>query len=86
MFYKTNWNYRFTKELINWSVNHPGYEVITSSIRNKTYSNDEIDSLIKLKLLGYTNKDVGELLNRSYWSVVYKRSEIRKESIELTAT
>jgi len=86
MFYKTNWNYRFTKELMNWSVKHPGYEVITSSSeRNKTYSSDEIDLLIKLKLLGYSDKDVGELLNRSYWSVVYKWSEIRKESIELTA-
>jgi len=86
MFYKTNWNYRFTKELMNWTAKYPGYQVITSSSkRNKNYSNDEIDLLIKLKLIGYSDKDVGDLLNRSCWSVVYKWSEIRKESIELIA-
>lgn len=84
MFYKTNWNYRFTREAIKYSAKYPGYEVITSSSeRNKTYSEDEIELLIKLKLIGYADKDVAGLLNRSYCSVVYKWSEIRKKSIEL---
>ncbi|WP_342512992.1 DNA endonuclease [Sporosarcina sp. FSL K6-1522] len=84
MFYKSNWNYRFTKELIRYSEKYPEYEVLTSSSeRSKSYSEKEIELLIKLKLIGYTDKDIGELLNRSYWSVVYKWSEIRKESFEL---
>ena len=84
--YKTNWNYRFTKELIKYLAKYPEYEVVTSSSeRSKAYSDNEIELLIKLKLIGYTDKDVGELLNRSYWSIVYKWAEIRKESIELIA-
>lgn len=86
MYYKTNWNYRFTIELMKWSAKFPGYKVITSSSeRSKAYSDDEIGLLIKLKLLGYSDKDVGELLNRSYWSVVYKWREIRMKSVELIA-
>lgn len=86
MFYKTNWNYRFTKEVIKYASKYPKYEVITSSgERSKAYSDDEIELLIKLKLIRYTDKDVAELLNRSYWSVVYKWKEIRKESVELIA-
>lgn len=86
MFYKTNWNYRFTKEVMKYASKYPEYEVITSSTeRSKAYSDDEIELLIKLKLFGYTDKDVAELLNRSYWSVVYKWKEIRKESVELIA-
>lgn len=86
MFYKTNCNYRFTKELIKYSAKHPKYEVITSSSeRIKAYSEGEIELLFKLKLIGYANNDVSELLQRSDWSVVYKWSEIRKESIELIA-
>ena len=86
MFYKTNWNYRFTKELIKYSSKYPDYEVITSSSeRSKAYSDDEIELLIKLKLIGYKDKDVAELLKRSYWSVVYKWKVIREESIELSS-
>lgn len=84
MFYKTNWNYRFTQEVIKYAKMHPDYQVITSSSeRSKAYSEDEIDSIIKLILIGYTDKEVAELLNRSYWSVVYKWREIRKESARL---
>lgn len=86
MFYKTNWNYRFTQELIKHSAKYPEYEVITSSSeRSKAYSGDENELHIKLKLIGHTDKDVAQLLNRSYWSVVYKWPEIRKESLELIA-
>lgn len=84
MFYKTNWNYRFTQELMKWLTKYPGYGVITSSSeRSKAYSDDEVELLIKLKLLGYSDKAVGELLNRSYWSVVYKWREIKNGSITL---
>ena len=81
MFYKTNWNYRFTKELMKRSTINPGYQVITSSsARQKAYSNDEIELLIILKSLRFTDKDISSILNRSYWSVVYKWSNIQKQS------
>lgn len=84
MFYKTNWNYRFTQEAMKYASQYPQYEIITSSSeRSKAYSEDEIELLIKLKLIGYTDKEIGEFLNRSYWSVGYKWHEIRKESIRL---
>lgn len=82
MFYKTNWNYRFTKELIKWNEKYPDYKVITSSSeRSKAYSEDEIELLVILKSLGYTDKYISSILNRSYWSVVYKWSHIQKACI-----
>lgn len=79
MFYKTNWNYRFTKEFIKWKTEYPDYEIITSSsTRCKAYSDDEIELLITLKSLGYTDKVISEILNRSYWSIVYKWSDLQK--------
>lgn len=81
MFYKTNWNYRFTKELIKWKEKYPDYKVITSpSERSKAYSEDEIELLVILKYLCYTDKNISSILNRSYWSVVYKWKEIYKRS------
>ena len=87
MFYKTNWNYRFTKELMKWSIKYPGYQVITSSsARSKNFSEDEINLLITLKLIGYSDKVIREIINRSYWSVVYKWRDVRMESIGLIAS
>lgn len=84
MYYKTNWEYRFNEEVTKWKAKHPDYDVITSSSdRTKTYSDDEIGLLINLKLVGYTDKIIADILQRSYWSVVYKWSEINKESKDL---
>ena len=56
-----------------WTNKYIGYEVITSSSdRSKIYSENEIELLIKLKLIGYTDKYIAEVLQRSYWFVVYK--------------
>lgn len=86
MFYKTNWNYRFTKELMKWSIRYPGYQVITSSSeRSKNFSEDEINLLVKLKLIGNSDKFIGKMINRSHWSVVYKWRDVRLESIGLIA-
>jgi len=69
---------------MKWLSKYPGYEVITSSTeRGKAYSDNEFELLIKLKLLGYTDKFIGELLNRIYWSVVYKWKEIKQGAISL---
>jgi hypothetical protein len=50
----------------------------SSSNRIKNYSNEEIKILIKQKKAGYTDKHIAEQLGRSYWSIVYKLSELRK--------
>jgi hypothetical protein len=50
----------------------------SSSNRFKNYSNEEIKKLIKHKKAGYTDKHIAEQLGRSYWSIVYKLSELRK--------
>ncbi|WP_419961338.1 DNA endonuclease [Psychrobacillus sp. BM2] len=79
MFYKTNWNYRFTKEFIKWKTKYPFYHIITSSsTRSKAYSDDEIELLIILKSLRFTDKVISDILHRSYWSVVYKWSDLQK--------
>ncbi|WP_170232615.1 DNA endonuclease [Sporosarcina luteola] len=84
MYYKTNWSYRFNLEVTKWTAKYPDYEVITSSSdRTRAYSNDEISLLINLKLIGYTDKEIANILRRSYWSVVYKWREINKGSITL---
>ncbi|WP_252502387.1 DNA endonuclease [Sporosarcina sp. Marseille-Q4943] len=84
MYYKTNWDFRFNKEMNEWAAKFPDYDVIASSNdRSKTYSEEDIELLIRLKLIGYRDKDIAELLQRSYWSVVYKWREINKESVEV---
>ncbi|TAA72234.1 DNA endonuclease [Planococcus salinarum] len=79
MFYKTNWNYRFEKEVQRYKESDPDYEVIASSSeRSKNYSDVECNLIILMKTQGYTNRQIAEKLGRSYWSVVYKWREIRE--------
>jgi|GEM_PF-475601 len=54
---------------------------ISSSDRKKMYSNEEINKITKMKNAGYTDQQIANLLGRSYWSVVYKISELRKEGL-----
>ncbi|EIJ83666.1 hypothetical protein MGA3_00140 [Bacillus methanolicus MGA3] len=35
--------------------------------------------MIYLKQNGYTDKEIAKRLNRTYWSVVYKLRELRKD-------
>ncbi|WP_341202112.1 DNA endonuclease [Planomicrobium okeanokoites] len=79
MFYKTNWNYRFEKEIQRYKESDPGYQVrASSSERSKNYSDVECNLIILMKTQGYTNRQIAEKLGRSYWSVVYKWREIRE--------
>lgn len=79
MFYKTNWNYRFEKEIQRYKESHPEYEVIASSSeRSKNYSDAECDLILLMKSQGYKDREIAEKLGRSYWSVVYKWREIRE--------
>lgn len=54
---------------------------MSSSTRKKLYSANEIETLIKLKKSGFTDKAIANQLNRTYWSIVYKISELRKEGV-----
>lgn len=79
MFYKTNWEYRFEKEVQRYKESHPEFDVIASSSeRSKNYSDAECNLIILMKNQGYTDKQIAEKLGRSYWSVVYKWREIRQ--------
>ncbi|WP_443141013.1 hypothetical protein [Pseudalkalibacillus sp. R45] len=51
---------------------------ISSSDNHKNYSYGEIKRIITLKQSGMQDKDIAKSLNRSYWSIVYKVSELRK--------
>lgn len=82
MYYKTNWSFRLAKETKLLKQSYPGYKVIASSShRNKAYSYEEIQKLIELKKLGVTDKQISITLNRTYWSVVYKLRELRKQNL-----
>lgn len=55
--------------------------VMSSSKRSAPYSKEEITKLTHLKAQGYTDREISEILNRSYWSVVYKLVVLRKKDI-----
>ncbi|WP_312092838.1 hypothetical protein [Niallia sp.] len=60
---------------------YPTYTIITTdSDRYSAYTNEEVDTLIKLKKEGLTIKKIAYRINRSYWSVVNKWKELKKGS------
>ncbi|WP_349408632.1 hypothetical protein [Pseudalkalibacillus sp. SCS-8] len=80
MLYKTNLHYRLDL-MRNCLYQKYGNDVtikLSSSETNKNYNFEEIDCLIKLKNNGVKDKHIAERLGRSYWSVVYKLAELRK--------
>lgn len=82
MNYKTNWEYRFEFEKSKYEEEYPGYQTLASSSdRHKNYSFEEINTLITLKNEGITDKKIAEILGRTYWSVVYKLSDLRKNGL-----
>ena len=54
---------------------------ISSSQRRRLYSSNEIDTLINFKKSGCTDEEIAVRLDRTYWSIVYKISELRKEGL-----
>jgi len=81
MYYKTNWIYRLEKESELISGKYPDYKILTTSEeRQKNYSMEEIETIISMKKGGHTLTEISESLNRTYWSVVYKISELKKGS------
>jgi hypothetical protein len=79
MKYKYDWDYRLQLER-GKLTNYEGYTVIASdSMRSRNYSQKEILQMISLKKDGISDKEISQILNRSYWSIVYKLKEIRKD-------
>lgn len=84
MFYKTSWGYRLQKESQKYSKSYPDYQILTSSSnRVKPYSEEEINKMILLKKQQITDEEIAKRIGRTYWSVVYKLSDLRKRGIYL---
>lgn len=78
MYYKTSWTYRFAQEKEKWHSLLPDYQLKASnSERSKPYTEEEINILIELKEKGMTTQAIADELQRSYWSVAYKWSDIK---------
>lgn len=54
---------------------------ISSSNRRRIYSKSDINTLVKLKRAGCTDQAIANKLGRTYWSVVYKISTLRKKGV-----
>jgi hypothetical protein len=79
MLYKTSLSYRLQQETQKWKLKYPDYKlIVSSSDRNKNYTAEENKLLISLKKSGHKDKEIAIILGRSYWSVVYKLSVLRK--------
>lgn len=82
MSYKSNWHYRFAKEVEKWQRKYPHYQVVTSSReRMRPYTEDEIKTIISMKQKGETDQSIADQVGRTYWAIVYKVSELRKSHL-----
>ena len=59
-----------------------GEEVVVSSPRFEVepsfYTEEEVEKLITMKKAGKSDREIAAALGRTYWSVVYKASMLRK--------
>ncbi len=77
MFYKTSLEERMAQETEKWRKRQPGLTVIPSSSQNqKPYSKEEIQRIIELRQNGTSLPMIASVLNRPYWSVVYKVEQL----------
>lgn len=70
---KLDWEYRLNLE----KTKHPDMSVIVSKAKND-YTDEEIQFIIQAKQKGMTDAKIAKTLNRTYWSVVYKWQDIKK--------
>lgn len=62
-----------------WHRKYPDYQLLTSSReRRRPYTQDEIQTIKHMKQYGNTDQQIADLLEISYWSIVYKVSELWK--------
>jgi hypothetical protein len=82
MYYKMNWDWRFAEECKKYQEEFQDYKIVTSSSeRFKNYSSIELNKIISLKNLKRTDMEIANELGRSYWSIVYKVKELRKDGL-----
>lgn len=83
MLYKTNLDAKLqiSKKKIQDKYGKTVSITLSSSVRKKPYSKDEVSKIIQMKRSGSTDQEIADELGRTYWSIVYKISEIRKSGL-----
>ncbi|HHV74878.1 MAG TPA: endonuclease [Thermoanaerobacterium sp.] len=46
-----------------------------------SYTDEDIDKIIDMKQNGYKNKDIANILNRSYWGIVWKLRDLKSKNM-----
>lgn len=77
MAWKLDWEHRLQLE----KEANPNMIVITSKPKND-YSEEEIELIVTSKLKGISDQEIADTLGRSYWSVVYKWQDIKKNRLK----
>lgn len=82
MEYKYDWTKRLQMEREKLLKDYPDFQILSSdSNRWRDYTKEEITTMILLKKEGKTNQQIADELQRSYWSIVYKLKDIRKDGL-----
>lgn len=82
MEYKYDWTKRLQMEREKLLKVYPDFQILPSdSNRWRDYTKEEITTMILLKKEGKTNQQIADELQRSYWSIVYKFKDIRKDGL-----
>lgn len=76
MAWKLDWEHRLQME----KEANPDLTVITSKPKND-YSEEEIELIVTSKLKGISDQEIADTLGRSYWSVVHKWQDIKKNRL-----
>lgn len=76
MAWKLDWEYRLSQE----KDENPDKVVITSKPKND-YTEEDIEYIVTSKLRGQTDQEIADALGRTYWSVVYKWQDIKKNRL-----
>jgi hypothetical protein len=46
-----------------------------------SYTNDEIDKIIDFKRRGFSDKEIANKLNRTYWDIVWKIRDLKAKNM-----
>lgn len=81
MKYKIDLETRLEDKLSELKLSHPDKSVTKSSLNpiDKTYSAEDESKIISMKLSGYKDKEIAQMLGRSYWAMVDKIRRMKKE-------
>lgn len=74
-------NIKLKKNHILEKFNKGGNILVSSSNRNRPYKEEEIERMIRLKNDGKTDLEIANQLGKTYWSIVYKLADLRKQKL-----